>query len=72
MKLILVLSLSFGLCVEALLQDSVDVTFRHEAPSPNAWKLADEFTNWGTNAITVSTADNINYTCTACYKLRDG
>jgi len=52
------------LSVEALSQDSVDVTFYYKASTPNTWKLAGEFTNWQNNAVTMTTSDGVNYSCT--------
>ena len=64
MKLFLFVCASLILSLEALSQDTVDVTFHYKATAPDVWKLAGEFTNWQNGAISMATVDNANYTCT--------
>jgi cyclomaltodextrinase len=72
MKTLILLCSFLFLSLEALSQDSVDVTFRYHPASTQNWMLVGEFTNWGTNALAMTSTGNGDYVRTARLALSGG
>jgi cyclomaltodextrinase / maltogenic alpha-amylase / neopullulanase len=72
MKTLILLCSFLFLSLEALSQDSVDVTFRYNAPSVQSWMVVGEFTNWAINGLTMTPLGNGIYVRTVRLALTGG